>query len=100
MTGSDTPSLRPIAQGAPDQNGSLPFGRCCEGVFLCRSGEGHPVDSGRGQRFVARHPRLKINPDHHAARRGLPLSFHAPTVGQGEASVTRTTNQNNRRTSR
>lgn len=81
-------SLRPELQGAADQRIPLSRRRGGQGGGFCVSGQRHPVDSGRWQRFVARHPRLKIYPDHHAARRGLSLSFHAATMRQGEASVT------------
>ncbi len=85
---SDTPSLGSVFKGTADQQVTLALrsGGLCARLGV--SGHRHPVDSGRGQRFVTRHPRPEINEHHHAARRGLSLSFHAPTMGQGKASVT------------
>lgn len=86
---SDAPSLGAVFEGAADQQVTLALR---SGGLRSRLGvmsEGHPVDPAlRGQRLVARHPRPEIDPHHHAARRGLSVSFHAPTMGQGEASVT------------
>lgn len=82
-------SLRPIRQGTADQHFPLALRFGDLGLLFSAMGEGHPVDAALAfGRRVARDPVLEIHPDHHAARSGLSLSFHAPTVEQGEASVT------------
>lgn len=91
---SDTPSFGPELQGAADERVSLFAGLGCQGACLGVSGHRHPVDSGRGQRFVARHLPLEIHEHHHAARRGLCLPVHGAFVAQGGASVTETFNRN------
>lgn len=86
---SDTPSLSSILKGAADQH--FPLALCPRGLSagLCLMGEGHPVDPALAlERRVAGDPVHEIDPHHHAARRGLSVSFHAPTMGQGGASVT------------
>ena len=86
---SDTPSLRPILKGTADQLVSLSSGSRGLGLSFGLMGEGHPVDPGLAfERRVAGDPVHKVDPHHHAARRGLSLSFHAPTVGRGGSSVT------------
>lgn len=68
-----------IGQGFAPRRASRPFGR---------------ADAGHGERLPARRPRLKANKDHIAARRGLSLSVHAPTVKRGWSSVIETFNGN------
>ncbi len=93
--------FRPVFKGAADQQVTLALrssGLCAR---LSVMGEGHPVHAALAfERLVARHPRPEIHEHHHAARRGLSLSFHGATFAVRQASVTRTTNQNSRRTSR
>lgn len=86
---SDTPSLGPILKGAADQQVTLALRSGGLRSRLGVMGEGHPVHAALAfERRVAGDPAHEIDPHHHAARRGLSLSFHAQTVGQGEASVT------------
>lgn len=68
-----------IGQGFTPRRASRPFG--------C-------TDAGSGQGLPARHPRHEIHKDHFAARRGLSLSVHAPTVKRGWSSVIETFNGN------
>lgn len=52
------------------------------------------TDAGHGERLPARHPRDEIHIPNLAARRGLSLSVHAPTVKRGWSSVIETFNGN------
>ncbi len=97
---SDTPSLGPILKGAADQQVTLALRSGGLRSRLSVMSEGHPVHAALAfERRVAGDPAHEIDPHHHAARRGLCLSVHGAFVAQGEASVTRTANQNSRRTS-
>lgn len=99
FTSDNQTSLGPELQGAAHERVSLFAGLGRQGARLGVSGHRHPVDSGRGQRFVARHPRPEIHEHHHAARCGLCLSVHGATFAVRGPGVTRTNHQNNRRTS-
>lgn len=94
MRSDNRTSLRPELQGAAHERVSLFAGLGSQGARLGVSGHRHPVDSGLGQGFVARHPRSEINEHHHAARRGSCLSVHAATFAAGRASVTKTRQEN------
>ena len=52
------------------------------------------ADAGHRERLPARHPRHEVHKNHIAARRGLSLSVHAPTVKRGWSSVIETFNGN------
>lgn len=86
---SDTPSLGSVFKGAADQQVTLALRSSGLRSRLGVMGKGHPVHAALAfERRVAGDPAHEIDPHHHAARRGLSLSFHAPTMGQGKASVT------------
>lgn len=88
--------FQPIRPGhAPEAVRDLRFGLIGQG--LAPRGARCPLsrtDPGHGERLSARHPRHEIHKDHYAARRGLSLSVHAPTVKRGWSSVIETFNGN------
>lgn len=88
-------SLGSILKGTADQQVTLALRSSGLRSRLGVMGKGHPVHAALAfERRVAGDPAHEIDPHHHAARRGLSLSVHAPTVKRGWSSVIETFNGN------
>lgn len=79
----------------PEAVCDLRFGLIGQGFApLCTQAPFIGADAGHGERLPARGAGDEVHVNHIAARRGLSLSVHAPTVKRGPSSVIETFNRN------